>query len=86
MPPSLADAIESVWQDPVMQTVLDHSTEFYLMDSAAYFFGEVRRICDPRYIPNEDDVLRARAKTTGITETRFHIGQLSIQYAPTAFF
>jgi guanine nucleotide-binding protein G(i) subunit alpha len=80
LPSSLADAIESVWQDPVMQTVLDHSTEFYLMDSAPYFFAEVRRICDPKYIPNQDDVLRARAKTTGITETRFHMGQLSIQY------
>ena len=62
-----------------MQTVLDHSTEFYLMDSAPYFFAEVRRICDSKYIPNQDDVLRARAKTTGITETRFHMGQLSIQ-------
>jgi len=63
-----------------MQTILDHSTEFYLMDSAPYFFAEVKRICDPKYIPNQDDVLRARAKTTGITETRFHMGQLSIQY------
>ena len=63
-----------------MQTILDRSTEFYLMDSAPYFFTEVKRICDPKYIPNQDDVLRARAKTTGITETRFHMGQLSIQY------
>ena len=67
-----------------MQTILDRSTEFYLMDSAPYFFTEVKRICDPKYIPNQDDVLRARAKTTGITETRFHMGQLSIQYVVTA--
>ncbi|KAF8311283.1 G-protein alpha subunit [Clavulina sp. PMI_390] len=78
LPSSFADAVESVWQDPVMQTVLDHQTEYYLMDSAAYFFGEVRRICDAKYIPSEDDVLRARSKTTGITETRFYMGQLSI--------
>ena len=84
LPSSLADAVESVWQDPVMQTILDHSTEFYLMDSAPYFFAEVKRICDPKYIPNQDDVLRARAKTTGITETRFHMGQLSIQYVDCA--
>lgn len=82
LPSSFADAIESIWQDPVIQTVLNHSTEFYLMDSAPYFFAEVRRICDPKYIPNEDDVLRARAKTTGITETRFYMGQLSIQCVP----
>lgn len=39
------------------------------------------RIADPNYIPIESDVLRARTKTTGIYETRFTMGQLSIQYA-----
>lgn len=44
------------------------------------FFDEVERIADPNYIPIESDVLRARTKTTGIYETRFTMGQLSIQY------
>ena len=43
------------------------------------FFDEVERISDPNYIPVESDVLRARTKTTGIYETRFTMGQLSIQ-------
>ncbi len=43
------------------------------------FFEEVRRLAAPDYIPNEADVLRARTKTTGIYETRFTMGQLSIQ-------
>lgn len=30
-------------------------------------------------MPTEADVLRARTKTTGIYETRFQMGQLSIQ-------
>lgn len=38
------------------------------------------RIVAPDYLPNEMDVLRARTKTTGIYETRFQMGQLSIQY------
>lgn len=45
------------------------------------FFDEVNRIASPDYIPQEADVLRARTKTTGIYETRFTMGQLSIQYA-----
>ena len=45
------------------------------------FFDEVTRIAEPNYIPIEADVLRARTKTTGIYETRFTMGQLSIQYA-----
>ena len=43
------------------------------------FFDEVSRIASPDYIPTEADVLRARTKTTGIYETRFQMGQLSIQ-------
>jgi guanine nucleotide-binding protein G(i) subunit alpha len=48
--------------------------------TAASFFDEVGRIAAPDYIPHEADVLRARTKTTGIYETRFSMGQLSIQY------
>lgn len=44
------------------------------------FFDEVSRIASSDYIPIEADVLRARTKTTGIYETRFTMGQLSIQY------
>lgn len=74
----VAEAVASVWADPAMPKVFDHSTEFYLMDSAPYFFDEVKRICGSGYIPTEQDVLRARTKTTGIYETRFQMGQLSI--------
>lgn len=44
------------------------------------FFEESKRITAPDYTPNVSDVLRARTKTTGIYETRFTMGQLSIQY------
>lgn len=74
----LVHAIESLWHDPIIPTVLDRTSEFYLMDSAAYFFDEIQRIGRPDYLPNETDVLRARTKTTGISETKFKSGQLSI--------
>jgi len=48
------------------------------LDVACSFFDEVSRIGGLNYIPTETDVLRARAKSTGITETRFNMGQLSI--------
>lgn len=44
------------------------------------------RIVAPDYLPNEMDVLRARTKTTGIYETRFQMGQLSIQCVGLFFF
>ncbi|EFE42853.1 hypothetical protein TRV_02395, partial [Trichophyton verrucosum HKI 0517] len=83
----VGDAITYLWNDPSIPAVLERQNEFYLMDSAPYymliadsFFEEAKRITMPDYIPNEADVLRARTKTTGIYETRFTMGQLSIQY------
>ncbi|KAI9655559.1 MAG: Guanine nucleotide-binding protein alpha-2 subunit [Bathelium mastoideum] len=74
----VGQAITALWNDNAIPKILDHSSEFYLMDSAPYFFEEVNRIAAPDYIPIEADVLRARTKTTGIYETRFVMGQLSI--------
>ena len=30
----IAHAIHQLWQDPIIQKVMDHSSDFYLMDSA----------------------------------------------------
>jgi len=79
IPQDITEAIHNIWQDDVIKQFLDdHSSAFYLMDSGPYFFTHVLRIGAPDYIPNLDDVLRARAKTTGITETTFSFGLLSI--------
>lgn len=40
------------------------------------FFNDIDRISDPNYIPNDQDVLYSRVKSTGITETKFVIGDL----------
>ncbi|KAJ7936740.1 G-protein alpha subunit [Mycena leptocephala] len=75
----VADAIEGLWADTVVARVLEeHGSEFYLMDSAAYFISHIQRLAAPDYTPNEEDVLRARLQSTSITETRFNMGGLSI--------
>ncbi|KAG8220568.1 guanine nucleotide binding protein, alpha subunit [Butyriboletus roseoflavus] len=74
----IAEAIHELWKDPIIPKLMDHCCEFYLMDSAVYFFTDVLRIGSPNYLPTENDVLRARLKTTGITETRFTMSQLQI--------
>ena len=78
IPSDIRANIEALWHDPVIPSVMDRSSEFYLMDSATYFFANIRKIGAPDYVPDEADVLRARTKTTGISETRFNMGQLSI--------
>ncbi|CAI4219139.1 unnamed protein product [Parascedosporium putredinis] len=41
------------------------------------YFDNIARIAAPDYMPNDQDVLRSRVKTTGITETTFIIGDLT---------
>lgn len=41
------------------------------------YFDSINRIAQPDYLPNDQDVLRSRVKTTGITETTFIIGDLT---------
>lgn len=41
------------------------------------YFDNVDRIAEHDYMPNDQDVLRSRVKTTGITETTFIIGDLT---------
>lgn len=38
----------------------------------------MERICDPKYVPNPTDVLRARVRTQGIIETQFRIQDMII--------
>jgi len=69
--PEMANHIKVLWQDDGIQKVFARSSEFQLNDSAQYFFTEVDRIADSSYIPTVQDVLRCRARTTGIIETEF---------------
>lgn len=77
LPRDVADAIWGLWQDRGVRACVDRSREFQLNDSARYYFDSIPRMADPGYLPTDQDVLRSRVKTTGITETHFKIGELN---------
>ncbi|KAH0534196.1 hypothetical protein FGG08_007207 [Glutinoglossum americanum] len=70
----VGEAVSSMWHDPCILKVMERQNEFYLMDSAQYFFEEIKRIVKPDYTPTEADVLKAC--TTGIREYPFTMGAL----------
>lgn len=41
--------------------------------SLPYFFNDLERLFNPTYVPNEQDIVHARVRTIGITETVFHL-------------
>lgn len=69
--PEIAADIKSLWADEGIQKAFARQSEFQLNDSASYYFQAIDRIAEKDFIPNEQDVLRSRAKTTGIIETDF---------------
>lgn len=48
-----------------------------MLTATTSYFDNIVRIAAPDYMPNDQDVLRSRVKTTGITETTFIIGDLT---------
>jgi len=70
---SMARDLKTLWNDPGIKQSFARSNEFQLNDSAEYYFNELDRIGNDKYIPNVQDVLRSRAKTTGIIETEFTV-------------
>eukprot|EP00072_Mus_musculus_P033574 XP_006501074.1 PREDICTED: guanine nucleotide-binding protein G(t) subunit alpha-2 isoform X3 [Mus musculus] len=84
MPPELVDVIRKLWKDGGVQACFDRAAEFQLNDSASYYLNQLDRITDPNYLPNEQDVLRSRVKTTGIIETKFSVKDLNFRIACTS--
>ncbi|XP_076822161.1 guanine nucleotide-binding protein G(i) subunit alpha-3-like [Clavelina lepadiformis] len=67
----LGDCIKRLWNDKGIKECFKRSREFHLIDSTEYYMKNLDRIFDPDYVPNEQDILRTRVTTTGITETKF---------------
>jgi len=74
MDEELAMAIKTLWTDDNgIKQAYDRRAEFQLNDSASYFFDRIDKCAKPNYTPDEQDVLRARVKTTGIVEAEFDV-------------
>lgn len=69
--PKIVLAVGELWKDEGVLACFARSREYQLNDSAQYYFNALDRIADPAYIPDQQDMLRSRVKTTGITETTF---------------
>jgi len=74
MAANLVQSIKDLWNDEVIKKSFQRSAEFQLPDNAKYFFKQLDRVSASGYIPTIEDILRVRAKTTGINEIEFSIG------------
>ncbi|KZT10357.1 G-alpha-domain-containing protein [Laetiporus sulphureus 93-53] len=61
-----------LWNDDTIQALL-RAQNIRLEDQPGFFLDSLDRVTSPRYVPSDEDVLRARLKTLGVTEYRFSI-------------
>jgi len=77
MPQECLQAFNSLWADKGVQLSILKGNQYALHDNLSYFFSEVDRLFSKDYLPTDQDILRTRLRTTGITETIFELGNLT---------
>ncbi|KAI2866634.1 hypothetical protein CBS12448_930 [Aspergillus niger] len=73
------DALRDMWDDTGVQKAVARGHEFALHDNLHYFFDSLDRIFTPGWLPDNQDMLQARLRTTVITETLFELGQMNFR-------
>jgi len=77
--PQVAEHVKALWSNPVIQETVLKSYLFQLPDSAAYLAENIDRIVMRDYTPTFEDILRCRARTTGIVEIEFEIDKFKFK-------
>jgi len=67
--PELGERIVALFNSKAVQHAYSRKNEFWLLDSFDYYLENLKRFCEPDFEPNEDDVVMARIRTTGIVVT-----------------
>ncbi|KAI8387312.1 G protein alpha subunit [Blakeslea trispora] len=71
------EPLKCLWEDKNVQVAFSNGHRFALHDNISYFFEKLDELWQPEYVPSDQDIIRCRAKTTGIVETTFYLGPLT---------
>ena len=73
------EALKFFWKDGGVQKAVAKGHEFALNDNMHYYFQNLDRMFDPEWVPTDQDMLHARLRTTGITETFFDLKDMTFR-------
>jgi guanine nucleotide-binding protein G(i) subunit alpha len=75
----VADIVERLIDDETTKKIMKSSEyDFYILDSAPYFFENLPRIRAADYLPSVTDIVRTRKQTSGIFDTKFQMEDLDV--------
>lgn len=67
----IGQAVKRLWNTPEFQATWKSRNSFQVSDCLEYYVGEIDRISQQPYTPNQQDILHARVRTSGIIEERY---------------
>lgn len=71
--PKMIQNLKLLWKHSAIQAMFSKRNEICVPDSTAHFYSNLDRITSNDYVPNDDDLLLVRHKTTGISvQTTLH--------------
>jgi guanine nucleotide-binding protein subunit alpha len=68
-----ATALKDLWLDPAIQRLVEKHSELLSITHLSYFWEHFDRISQSHFIPNHEDILRARVRTAGANSSTIYI-------------
>lgn len=75
----IKEALRGLWADAGIQKAVAKGHEYALNDNMHYYFENLDRLFDTEWVPTDQDMLHARLRTTGITETFFELKDMTFR-------
>jgi hypothetical protein len=71
--PIIGGKIEKLWLDPGIIATWGRRSEYQIIESVQFYFKDISRIMKDDYLCNQQDLLYARVRTSGIVEEKYAI-------------
>jgi len=71
--PEVIGLIKKLYDDPAIQDVIQNYSHLLGVTHFSYFWDNFERIAEENYVPSDDDILRARIRTSGSNSTAIYL-------------
>jgi guanine nucleotide-binding protein subunit alpha len=75
-----ANALKELWLDPAVQRLVEKHSELLSITHLSYFWHHFDRITQNNFVPNHEDILRARVRTAGANSSTIYIDKCFYEF------
>lgn len=75
----IGNAIKALWNDPGILAVWQRRSEYQIIESVQYYFNKIDKIKLADYVPDKDDIVYSRVRTSGIVTERYVIDNTTFE-------